>query len=169
MNGQHHAPASLFPGKIGYPLYARLGSLRKRSYRAEKPGFDPRTYYFIPATTFITQIILKIFTIGSRRKSVVSERSCFVLPEGQDGRTDLVKVSVRFRKCFAKAPKWYDSRHRSVRPTNTIHLVLRLQTIPPSVSVWTNNRMTVEREEKFLSTSLNSSVGIANGPRFESR
>lgn len=150
MNGQHHAPVSLFPGKTGYSLYVRLGGPRKRSYRAEKPGFDPRTYYSISATTFITQIILKIFSIGSRRKSVVSERSCFVLPEGQDGRTDLVKVSVRFRNCFAKAPKCYDSRHRSVRPTNMIHLVLRLQTVPPSVSVWTNNRMTGEREEKFV-------------------
>jgi hypothetical protein len=47
MGGQHHAPATLPPGKTRYPFYRRLGGPQDRSGRVRKisppPGFDPRT------------------------------------------------------------------------------------------------------------------------------
>jgi hypothetical protein len=47
VGGQHHAPASLPPAKIQYPLYRRLGGPQGRAERAwwisPPPGFDPRT------------------------------------------------------------------------------------------------------------------------------
>jgi hypothetical protein len=47
VGGQHHAPASLPPGKTRYPLYRRLAGPQDQSGRVPKisppPGFDPRT------------------------------------------------------------------------------------------------------------------------------
>ena len=47
VRGQHHAPATLPPGKTRYPLYRRLGGPQGRSGPVRKisppPGFDPRT------------------------------------------------------------------------------------------------------------------------------
>ena len=47
VEGQHHAPAALPPGKTRYPLYRRLGGPQGRSGRVRKisppPGFDPLT------------------------------------------------------------------------------------------------------------------------------
>ena len=47
VGGQHHAPASLTPGKGRYALYRRLGGPQGRSGPVRKasppPGFDPRT------------------------------------------------------------------------------------------------------------------------------
>jgi hypothetical protein len=47
MGGQHHAPATLPPGKTRYPLYRRLGGLQGRSGQVRKISppaeFDPRT------------------------------------------------------------------------------------------------------------------------------
>ena len=47
VGGQHHAPASLPPGKTGYPLCRMLGGPQGRSGRVRKIssplGFDPRT------------------------------------------------------------------------------------------------------------------------------
>jgi len=47
VGGQHHAPATLPPGNIWYPLYRRLGGPQGRSEQVRKisppPEFDPRT------------------------------------------------------------------------------------------------------------------------------
>ena len=47
VEGQHHAPTALPPGKTRYPFYRRLGAPQDRSGRLRKisppPGFDPRT------------------------------------------------------------------------------------------------------------------------------
>ena len=47
VGGQHHAPATLPPGKTWYPMYRRLGGPQGRSGQVRKistpPGFDPRT------------------------------------------------------------------------------------------------------------------------------
>ena len=47
MEGQHHAPATLPPGKTRYPLYRRLGGPQGWSERVRKispsPWFDHRT------------------------------------------------------------------------------------------------------------------------------
>ena len=47
VEGQHHAPAALPPGKTRYLLHRRLGGPQGRSGRVRKisltPGFDPRT------------------------------------------------------------------------------------------------------------------------------
>ena len=48
VGGQHHAPATLPPGKTRYPLYRRLGAPQGRYGQVRKifpspPGFDPRT------------------------------------------------------------------------------------------------------------------------------
>ena len=47
VGGQHHAPATLRPGKTQYPLYRRLGGPQGWSGQVRKisppPGFDPRT------------------------------------------------------------------------------------------------------------------------------
>jgi hypothetical protein len=47
VDGQHHAPAALLPGKTQYPLYRRLGGSQRRSGRVREisalPGFDPQT------------------------------------------------------------------------------------------------------------------------------
>jgi hypothetical protein len=46
VDGQHHVPAALPPGKTRYPLYRRLDWPQDRSGRVRKisppPGFDPR-------------------------------------------------------------------------------------------------------------------------------
>jgi hypothetical protein len=47
VGGQHHAPATLPPGKTRYSLYRSLGGPKGQSGRVRKisppPGFDPRT------------------------------------------------------------------------------------------------------------------------------
>ena len=47
VEGQHHAPAALPPGKNQYPLYRRFGGPQGRSGRVRKISpsaeFDPRT------------------------------------------------------------------------------------------------------------------------------
>jgi hypothetical protein len=47
VDGLHHAPAALPPGKTRYPLFRRLGGPQGRSGQVRKisplPGFDPRT------------------------------------------------------------------------------------------------------------------------------
>ena len=54
VDGQHHAPAALPPGKTWYPLYRRLGEPRGRSERVQKfsppPGFDPRTVQHVASS-----------------------------------------------------------------------------------------------------------------------
>ena len=56
VDGQHHAPTALPPGKTRYLLYRRLGRPQGRSGRVRKisppPGFDPRTVQ--PVTTRYT-------------------------------------------------------------------------------------------------------------------
>jgi hypothetical protein len=48
VGGQRHAPATLPPGRIRYPLYRRLGGPQGRSGRVRKisshRGFNPRTF-----------------------------------------------------------------------------------------------------------------------------
>ena len=46
MDGQHHTPATLFPGKTRYSLYSRLGGPQGQSgqQKISPPlGFDPQT------------------------------------------------------------------------------------------------------------------------------
>ena len=72
--GQHHAPATLPPGKTRYPLYRRLGGPQGRSGRVRKisppPEFDPRTIqpvashytdWAIPAADYVAVNINSFF------------------------------------------------------------------------------------------------------------
>ena len=68
MEGQHHAPVALPPGKTRYPLYRRLGGPQGRSGRVRKisphtgirsPDFQPvasrYTDWAIPVSKVVTE------------------------------------------------------------------------------------------------------------------
>ena len=77
VGGQHHALATLLPGKTRYPLYRRLGGSQDWSGQSRKillpPGFDPwtvqpvasrctdyaNTAHFLTVVAVITELEIK--------------------------------------------------------------------------------------------------------------
>jgi hypothetical protein len=68
--GQHHAPATLPPGKTRYPLCRTLGGPQGRSGRVRKisppSGFDPRTVQLTASRYTGPRLILEHIKMGFR-------------------------------------------------------------------------------------------------------